>query len=388
MVKMIINRFKDTKNELIIRHNNRYEIFKEYGEYLKNGNYKINRTNKFCFWNGSKNARNFLKNPKNVFKGQSIYRKTRNSFFVINFLHRIVIYPIKLMALRLIDVYVISKYNGYEVNTETKKFHGDLLMILNEGDHIKIFDFDQNEVVTLFKNEKKFNNSVKVNEIIGRSFDTLIKDVDKKEKIIIEDIANYKALPDWSEAETLQIVKELLNNFVSFSNHLDEDSLSTQTTKDILQSFEKLTLDESMKRDILVGLLDNHLYDSWPVIHFAGDFQFKNMLYTNDGIKNIDFEYLYTGSFLNVIMSILFQNLVHESKIFVLEAYFEGQFDVELNLIFEHFSRNFYEQNKDYYVTLYILSLLHTSEDAFYKLWTMVYPLIKHYRTLSSINPL
>jgi len=251
------------------------------------------------------------------------------------------------------------------VDAPNSDYSGQLLMLTKDRD-IKIFDFNNSQVLTLYKDPEKISQIRHAFAMLSPFFDhTLIRY--SREGYQIEELINQRQYNELSDVEKNHVFKTLVRQYIRYFSTLDcavfpvvtADKLCRQLKVEIpervFQCFEKFLLESKFKSI------------SWKRVFLHGDLNGSNILLHGEKIKLIDFERAKSYVFIYDIFNYIYVEQVSGGNCFFLRSYYNGEYDVLLRDLFAQFDLSYDGDMKTEYMLLFLAERL--LEKGFSRRW-------------------
>ena len=319
-----IFRYLGRKYERILRNFKLKHLVSKYDDYLSGGNYRVLNGEKILIYLEDEAALNFIdKNDKNF----SPRKKNRlnglfDSFFKFNV-----------------------------PDSTDKHFLGQLLMFSQD---IKVFDFENSQVLTMYKNSEKKIQIENAMEILVEFFDHPLI-IFSKEDYQIEELIQQKDYETLTDMERNDIFETLIASYIKYFSSLNRENLQFVTAEDMCKKlraeipehiclrFEKFLLNPSFK-DV-----------PWNRVFLHGDLYYSNILLHHERIKLIDFEYANFYLFIYDLFNYIYSEEIIRNNCFFLNSYYAGKYDVLFNELFNQFDMIYQCDKKTEYMFLFLV---------------------------------
>lgn len=217
---------------------------------------------------------------------------------------------------------------------------------------VKVFDFQNNKVLTIFSDENKYKNTID-NYAFFKDFlpTPKIIDFDSKDLIIIEALIEAKSSDRWSKEETNFVMEDI------FKRYLNYFYLAKEKGDYILENpivYLEGIVEEDLVRDYLSeNISDELLNGSFPCLKLHGDLWARNILVStlnNHEIKYIDFEFSDDYILFYDFFWFIYDQAINYENSTLLDKYVTGEFDSYFKKIFHLFDISFHSEcRKDYF---------------------------------------
>jgi len=301
-------------------------IIKKNSEYLKKGTYHLMFGSKPIIFQKSHNSLMFISS-----KNKHINNKR---FFISRFD-------------RLFNVSVKTNNNG--------TFGGELLM-LTLTHNVKIFNFQNREMITIFKEKENYKKVALTNKILSPYFKTTIINTNDDTLTTLESVIDYKPYNLMSNVDKKNIFEDLNMRYENYFKNINENNIYYSSLESYLESFKKKSDNKHILSDLKKYLNSSYLLSlEIPKIYLHGDMHLGNVLISNDNFYLIDFEcgnlYFFLFDFLNFI----FAESISRNNSDFLDSYINNKYDQYLEDIFGIFNFPFEKNDKKLYLLIFFL---------------------------------
>ncbi len=267
-------------------------------------------------------------------------------------LHKINVKSVLILIERF--VYRLNKVVINDLNL--KLYNGEFLIYSRNG-NIKIFNFDDNTLVTFIGDTEHYNKMKNTYLYFREYFNIPILGFNDEERVIKEKFLIYVPVKRWSYHMKYQAVNAIL------MGHLKQVHSEYQQIDRFFIVHEKLKELKEVKGNQIIRLNkiinviipSNKVDDKWPAIMCHGDMNFSNVLLYKNEFFLIDWEDSDVCIFFYDIFCCIFAEFFHEDSSKPLEEYTNGSFDNILTKFFESVSSIYCNTDKIYYLTLFII---------------------------------
>lgn len=290
-------------------------LVKEKEHYLKDGLYYVDK-NKVYISNDRRQNNLF---EKKYFNGvQSIkvlLKKQLRSFF------------------RVDKLYISSK---------EKVFKGNLLLV-TRNNNIKIFDYHNSKVLTIFSDNNSFKKHLDTNKTFYFWFNLVkILEINYVDKVIIEEFIVNTSSEHWNESQEDAVVKEIFKSYKNY--YLDYTRKNKSKSVEIVPPLNK-------KLEY-----HNTISDSFVKVPCHGDICFKNILFNDlNNIFFIDWEHSGDYLFYYDLINWMFVEAMDNKNYQYLNDFAFGKYDYYFETIFNLFNIQYKQNMKTDYLKAYIM---------------------------------
>ncbi len=255
----------------------------------------------------------------------------------------------------------------YSVENGSKSFRGTEIITSSSLTEYKIFDFEQQKVLTIYHSLEKLKriqeNKIKFRDLFPMPI-TIIINEDKL--YTIEELIPHQ---------------EFTSN-ESFLFLLNKISLVVKTKyiKTAPNTGEyKKARDLFAKRFGKSKLLDSSIGEIRCITH--GDLWSSNVIYDGKTYYVTDFERAGERYFLFDIFTFMFTEWLLKEDSQLLDSYFSGDYDKQLKNIFQYVNVYYNEENKQEYFLAFIVSITYERWQEYYGIDQRIKKLLTHYIT-------
>jgi thiamine kinase-like enzyme len=301
-------------------------LAKEYSHMLKPGYFYFSSNSKVFLHNKNKKAKSFIKSFSN--KGNT---NNHYALQVINFLISFLVSIIKSMIFFTIPKTYITQGE--------KTSEGDLIMLSANFSSIKIFDFSKGIVFHIEPNTDKFERIIKGHKVFCNHYNTTIMNYNYHSNQITEKLIenSFRGLPciqtrsmDCILDQYIDYVSSVTKQKVTYNNYLNLFS-SHETIGKIFLRYEKY-------------IQETLITSYYPVFLQHCDFQFDNLLISNNSLFLIDFEHSTNTLFIVDIFYIFWYEIYKNRKSSELvKLLFNGNYDRKISKIFSLFDLEYHK---------------------------------------------
>ena len=290
-------------------------IANNYSEYMANNNYVIYNKSKLIIHDNQKESKRFIKN--------NALQLQKNN--ILKFKNRIKI--VILSAIKVLTTRALNK--KIKIETNEKVFSGQLLMILHGQNRVKIFDFNNNQVITIESNRERLNRISETVAVYQNHFDVPIKEINHERKMINEKIIEFLPSQDKNSQHKVKLYHQFLERYLTLIRSLDlKETITLRAQLEKVNPTFKIVCTDLIKEFNQIGL-DTKLVK----IPQHGDIIKKNFLYDGSKWYLIDFEHSDNSAFIKDLFSIFIPDIMSYNKV-LFNKFLKGEFDSKINSIF------------------------------------------------------
>ena len=326
-----IFRYLSRKHERILSNFKLKHLVFKYNNFLSSGSYRVSNGGKIIFYLEDEVVLQFIKkNSKNF----SPRKRNRLGIVFDSFF----------------------KFNVPVPDSTDQDFSGQVLMVTVDQD-IKVFDFKNSQVLTIYKNPKKKLQIKHAINILSEFFDHPHMDFSKEDYQVEELIQqnNYETLTDFQKND---IFETLISKYIKYFSNLNLENLQHITPADMCKKF-RAEIPEDICLRFEKFLLDPSFKDiSWKLVFLHGDLNYSNILLHHEKIKLIDFEYANFYLFIYDLFNYIYMEKVTRNNCYFLTSYYAGKYDALLNKLFAQFDMVYQCDKKTAYMFLYLTERL------------------------------
>lgn len=233
----------------------------------------------------------------------------------------------------------------YKLSNNESLYNGEMIIVSSARDHYKIFDFDNELLITRYNDEEKYNK-VNDNYKYLRKMHFKLPDIiefSDKELITVE---KYIVGEDNTEIKN-HIFKLILKDYISVGSNFEVKNNSGDNEKNNLVNydfFERLD-------DYINSINDISKYSK---IKCHGDLWSSNIIYSNKNLYYIDYEMVGYYSFYYDIYFFMFSEAYILNNYDILNNYFLGEYDDLLQKYFSIFGAEYDKNLKKYYLVAFV----------------------------------
>lgn len=326
-VKSSFRGFSNTmKNFKVIR-----EAIKKSRPYLTNGTFYYDLSGKAIGYTASATSNNFINKMKRETGKEERKIKT--------LVHR-----------------YLNLFHSIRITNKNGNFHGEVIMVTRDQ-NIKIFDFRREKVITFIRCEDDFE-LLRANYLYFKEYYNIPDYSFQDPNIIIEDLIEFKKNDEWNSTETYQALSDLSESICLQMSNLDMKHASYKTTKDLLD-----TLRAKLNQKEIIQIIERHIpqeaeNDRWLMIKSHGDFNFNNMLLSDDKFYYIDWADSNLTIFFYDLINCVLVDALYTNNHYYLNSYIHGDYDQQLKKLFGLQNIKFNPAYRIYYIVVYIAERL------------------------------
>ena len=323
-------------------------IANNYSEYMANNNYVIYNKSKLIIHDNSKESKRFIKN--------NALQLQKNN--ILKFKNRI-----KIVILSAIKVLTRALNKKIKLETNEKVFSGQLLMILHGQNRVKIFDFNNNQVITIESNRERLNRISETVAVYQNHFDIPIKEINHERKMIYEKIIEFLPNQDKNSQHKVKLYNQFLERYLTLIRSLDlKETITLRAQLEKVNPTFKIECTDLIKEFNQIGL-DTKLVK----IPQHGDIIKRNFLYDGSKWYLIDFELSDNSAFIIDLFSIFIPDIMSYNKV-LFNKFLKGEFDSKINSIFNQVDL-VYDNSKSAKIEYLVISYIfrYTSQSLYEK---------------------
>jgi len=224
-------------------------------------------------------------------------------------------------------------------------FEAHCLLFTHNADK-KFINYDTKEILTVYSDENKKKTPLKREHFMGKLSQTYLRTIEYGD---VDRYINYVERKYWSAELVIRNYTQMLEDLAKYISQeeqrgsLNEECISSelhQTCTDKLYD----RLGSILKIQKLFGA-------RIPTFYLPCDFHFGNVLYSEDNLYYIDFEYAREEVFLYDIYNIIYVDFCENKSSLLLNMYIEGNLEVisPIRKFFQAANVDFlYDKRKDY----------------------------------------
>lgn len=242
---------------------------------------------------------------------------------------------------------------------DTKLFQGSACLISSLEKNIKIFDFYNKEIMIFFPSYENFSAYNKTYSVFANYFHipSILK-MDENVCMITEEMIVFKPTSLWVESDYNLVVSDYFDKMIRYSeNAVNEGNFRVSTNRDFIKTLKNFNqIEVFIKENHVDKLLDIN----FPHINIHGDLWSSNILYraTDEKVFYVDWERSKEKIFFYDFFSLIWNEAYLKGKGFLIDQYIKGQWDEELQLLFEVFNLKYDRYMKKAYFALFLIIYL------------------------------
>lgn len=324
LVNYLIEKFEERK---VIKKN-----ISNINQYLSSGRYYIVGGGKRIIYKKNYKTTNFI-NMNNY----HIIRKNEN-------LSRVIFNKL----LSMCSVIIIK-------NTSEQYFEGNLIMITRNKD-MKIFDFGQNKIKNIIKDNKRYLKIKEAYERFYTRFPLTIIDFCDSEKSYLEEYIDFIPFQNWSNSEKKGTLNMLFYYYGEYISEVKPCNVYKISAEGLIAIFKKNIHSEELIIKVEGILLEENFQGIlWPVIPLHGDLGYHNILLKDKSIYFIDLEdWSYHILFYDLFNLMFFEYAFHNDNSYLVE-YMSGYYDHNFAEFFKAGMIKFEPHNRKKYFILFLV---------------------------------
>lgn len=316
----------------------------------------------------------FTKNKKHIAPGKYRFDKTLNYIYLDNDL-------VMDMATDMLDngYLMLAHKTGSFLKEKTKNFiinilssklrvvENDLLedsnlqgvILLPSGNRksIKIFDINKGVVFSSFTDKDAYEKKVSTYNYFNNHFPMpLIINQDDNLMHILEECIDYKVYDEWLDDDFLILMNDVLTRIYDYFNFKQRDgNYFRRSPKEIYKGINR---DDILIHEIYAGINESIKNIRFPFVKLSGDMWTSNILIDKlDGtVRYIDFEHAKDYFILYDILFLIWNEAEYHQSFRYLDHYLRGDYDSDLNKIFELFNLEFEKEYRFDYLNIFFLN--------------------------------
>ena len=240
----------------------------------------------------------------------------------------------------LIAFFTVKKVRNRQLNFPNYQAE---LIFNKRGAGFKFFDNKNSKVITIFSELDALNSMREINHI-HKYFCTAITKIDNSAQVVIEDLLDESQENLYDVNNLLSASRKILEDFSVYLGDFTSLPSYTVNTKFLLSKYHSiLSVIPPCQYDKLITLDINI-----PLISFFTDIKKQNVFLIFDEYKLIDFDGFREISPLTVAFGFL-NSLFSKTSLDYLYYYKKGDFDLNLNKLFNEMGLDFDSKLKDSY---------------------------------------
>lgn len=257
------------------------------------------------------------------------------------------------------------------IDHKTKtNFKGKVYLPGGNGNDVKIFDFENKEILIAFNDRGTFKRKVAFYKQFSPHFPVPpIIDIIETRQMIIERYTDYKASPYWDTYDFNFVVNEIFRRYLEyFEKVVSYGDFQWVTPEEI---WRKLPLKNQFLEDIFNGISYDLLKTPFVTVNIHGDLWSSNILIDKEEPNKvffIDWElagklYLFYDFF-----GFMWNEAINNKRYSFIRSYMNGDYDDYYSHAFELFGMEFEAERKDEYLNIFFLNM-------YLRRWTKTEPL-------------
>ena len=234
-------------------------------------------------------------------------------------------------------------------------FNGNLILPGINNRDIKVFDFINSRILVLYSERdtyhSKISNYINFNTYFPMPSIFLKNDVCN---MIIEELIDFKPYEKWSCNDKQYVINDVFQKQIDYLK-------SAEKKKNYRNIFVRDLLNEDIVNDricdFLISKINHQAFDlELPVIKLHGDLWSGNLLFKQNSVYYIDWEYSNDLIFFFDLYFIAFSELFFVNDSIYIDMYYQCKLDNEFKDVFQIFGLQFYEHYRTDYIYIMLLN--------------------------------
>lgn len=316
--------------------------FDERKEFLSSGSYQFDESMTYIHLDDIETSRK----SKELFShGLHIINFANGGFFV------------KTAVTKVLRFYFNKKLFNDRKTKEA--YNGTVYLPGGNGKDVKIFDFDQNEVLITYSDREIFQQKLDTYSQFRNWFPIPpIIDKDEKRKLIIERYIDYKSSEQWDDYDTKFIVNEVFRRYLEYFKETGANGKADWVPSIEIRSLlpANSVFLEEIEGGISQGLSEKPL----PMLPVHGDLWSPNILIDKEDSKKIffiDWEMAGDMYFFYDFFVFMWNEAIINKNYSFIRYYMEGDYDSYFDHAFELFGLEFDKGRKQEYLNIFFLNM-------------------------------
>lgn len=234
-----------------------------------------------------------------------------------------------------------------KVKVRNSIFKGTVMLPTFNNKSVKIFDFENKLILNKFLNISDYSKTIDNYNYFSSFFNTpRILEINKKNKVIIEEMIEYKTSNNLNNNELEFVIKNVFENYIKYFNQKEMQIKQLKINRLINTGINK-------EIDKIINL--DSVSNEYILVKCHGDLLSKNILFSNNKIYYIDFELANYQYFLYDIFTLIYYlYYTYDNKLYI-NNYFSGKYDEYFVSLFKSVNLEFMECNKKKYLHIFFL---------------------------------
>lgn len=237
-------------------------------------------------------------------------------------------------------------------------FKGTVFLPDSNGKGVKIFDFEQREVLIAFGEKEIYQQKLDTYSQF-RSWFPIPPIIDKNEtkRIIIERYIEYKKSEDWDDYDANFIVNEVFRRYLEYFRKLTRRSIDWVPANEILKL---LHAHSGFIEEVEQGISRELAQLPLPMLPVHGNLLSANILIDKKDSKNIwftDWEMAGDMYFFYDFYFFMWNEAIINKNYSFIRYYMEGDYDAYFQHAFELFDLEFDNSRKREYLNIFFLNM-------------------------------
>lgn len=321
MFNKLFKLIKQTKNNRI--------NFNKNSKYLSNGNYSYSNSLKYLYLNSVDTLDELI----NILENDPINTVSiKSSVFKKIFLPR--------------QILIMDK-----LNEKSNQFIGSIYLFSLENKEDKIFDLENEKVMSILTYESDYNNKLKTYDFFKEYF-TIPKIVSFEKKIIVEEFIPSKDI--WSLEDRNSIMENLLFRYLKyFEKNKTYNEIIYKNANYLLN----LTKTEEAKGFFKKTMSKQIMATEFPTIRLHGDLRKNNILLDSkkEGIYIIDWENTANYFIFYDLFFLMYHEAIYNNNYTIIKKYALGEYDKCFESIFAIYNLKYDKDKKVEYFNVFLL---------------------------------
>lgn len=281
-----------------------------------------------------------------------IFRENQHNFRYINTINKTIAKQLKEKLIKVLLSAVSIKIS----HNSDSEYKGDILMPTHAG-NVKIFNLEQGVVTYRIKKAEDYWKYLHTINTFKEFFNIPAIKFDAGEKIVVERLLNYTLHSDWSEKTETYVLNIIMESFRRYYRSIKFSNAKSKKIALMLQELRKKTTDQEFISIIEKFIPEDKRDEEFAAILCHGDFSLKNVLFCDNEIHVIDWEYSGDCIFYYDIMN-LYLKEAQEGNYRYIQEYLNGNYDNYFVEYFEIFNQKFSSVSRAFYLIICIADRL------------------------------
>lgn len=334
MMRRLMNYYTNKKNIV--------ERFSESREFLFPGNYRFDESLTYIHLDDQ----NTSKKTNDLFsQGLQVVNFFNDRFFV------------KTVVSKILRFYFNKKL---VINrSASDDYKGTVYLPGGNGNDVKIFNFENNEVLIAFSNKETFEKKMATYKQFSPHFPIplIIDSIDNKQRII-ERYIDYKSSHNWDNYDFNFVINEIFRKYLEYFKEITSNDVYGMVTPE--EIFQKIIVKNQFLQEIQTGISPELMKAPFATVSIHGDLWSSNILIDKEETNKIFFiDWELSGEmylFYDFFVFMWNEALTNKRYLFI-RSYMNGEYDDYYAHAFEIFDLKFDKEKRVEYLNIFFLNM-------------------------------